>query len=61
MDAVTALVYASMVHPLVLKSRNQGKAARMLANKIALAIKVDLYKGKFIGDKLKKDLEKKLR
>jgi len=48
-------------HPLVMEAKNKGKAARMIANKISIAAKVDLYKGKFIGDKLRKDLEKKLK
>jgi nucleolar protein 56 len=48
-------------HPLVAGSENKGKAARMLANKISIAAKVDLYKGEFIGDKLKQDLEKRLK
>jgi nucleolar protein 56 len=48
-------------HPLVADSKNKGKAARMIANKISIAAKVDLYKGKFIGDTLRQDLEKKLK
>jgi nucleolar protein 56 len=48
-------------HPLVMEAKNKGKAARMMANKIGIAAKVDLYKGEFIGDKLKADLEKKLK
>lgn len=47
-------------HPLI--SRNQslrGKVARALADKICTAAKVDFFKGKLVGDKLKQDLEKK--
>jgi len=36
-----------------------GKVARALADKISIAVKVDYFKGKFIGDKLKEGLEKK--
>ena len=47
-------------HTLVEKAsaKNKGKAARTLASKIAIASKVDYFKGKFIGDKLKQQLEK---
>jgi nucleolar protein 56 len=50
-------------HPLVsqAKKQDQGKIARGLADKISIAIKVDHFKGKFIGDKLKKELEKKFK
>lgn len=41
------------------KPENQGKAARALADKISIAVKVDYFKGKFIGDKLRKELEDK--
>ena len=50
-------------HPLI--SRNQkelhGKIARSLADKISIAVKVDYFKGKFIGDKLYKELEEKFK
>ena len=36
-----------------------GKIARALADKIAIASKVDYFKGNFIGDKLIKELEQK--
>lgn len=36
----------------------KGRVARILASKISLAAKIDFYKGEFIGDKLKEDLEK---
>ena len=50
-------------HPLVSQSKRQlqGKVARALADKIAIAVKVDYFKGKFIGDKLKKQIENKFK
>jgi nucleolar protein 56 len=46
-------------HPLVSKAKEKGKAARAVADKISVAVKVDYFKGKFIGDKLRKELEEK--
>lgn len=48
-------------HPLIAKAKKKehGKIARKLADKISLAVKVDYFKGEFIGDKLKMDLEKR--
>ena len=48
-------------HPLIAKSpdRIHGKIARALADKISIVSKVDYFQGKFIGDKLKKELEEK--
>ena len=48
-------------HPLISQApdRMHGKIARALADKISIAAKVDYFKGKFIGDKLKKELEEK--
>jgi nucleolar protein 56 len=48
-------------HPLLAKSKKdmQGKVARSLADKISIAVRVDYFKGKFIGGKLRKELEKK--
>lgn len=48
-------------HPLVSQASNKGKAARQLADKISIAVKIDYFKGKFIGDKLRKEVEDKLR
>ncbi|AJF61234.1 TPA: hypothetical protein HA239_01140 [Candidatus Woesearchaeota archaeon] len=50
-------------HPLLQKAEkgDKGKAARALADKISMAVKVDYFKGKFIGDKLKKELEEKFK
>ncbi len=46
-------------HAVVAKAskENKGKAARALADKISMAAKIDYFKGEFIGDKLKKELE----
>lgn len=48
-------------HPLIAKNPKElhGKIARALADKISLAVKVDYFKGKFIGDKLLKEVEEK--
>ncbi len=48
-------------HQLVQGSgrENQGKAARALSDKIAIAAKIDYFKGSFIGDKLAAGLEKR--
>ena len=50
-----------ITHPLVANATNKGKAARTLANKILIAAKVDYFKGEFVGDKLKSQLEKQLK
>lgn len=48
-------------HPFIGKvSRDKhGKVARTLADKISIAVKVDYFKGKFIGDKLNNEIKKK--
>ncbi|MBW2966230.1 hypothetical protein KY342_03955 [Candidatus Woesearchaeota archaeon] len=46
-------------HPIVSQAKEKGKAARAVADKISLAAKVDYFKGKFIGDKLRKELEER--
>jgi len=48
-------------HPLVVgaQKKARGKIARALAAKIAIASKVDFFRGEFIGDKLKKAAEEK--
>jgi nucleolar protein 56 len=48
-------------HQLVASSEKnaRGKAARALADKIAIAVKVDYFNGKFIGSKLLEGLEKR--
>ncbi len=50
-------------HPYVHRSNPgvRGRAARLLANKIAIAARVDYFGGEFIGDKLKEELEEKLK
>lgn len=50
-------------HPLISEAsqKNHGKIARNLADKISIAVKVDYFKGKFIGDKLRKELDKKFK
>ncbi len=49
-------------HPMVMGAsvKNKGKAARMLADKISIAAKVDYFKGEYMGDKLLKQLETKI-
>ncbi len=48
-------------HPLISKAKKmeKGKVARGLSDKIAIAVKIDYFKGEFIGKKLREDLEKK--
>ena len=50
-------------HQLIQKSKSEiyGKVARALADKLSIAVRVDYFKGKFIGDKLKKDLADKFK
>lgn len=50
-------------HPLITCQRaaTKGKAARMLADKISIAAKIDYFKGEFRGDSLLAELEKKLK
>lgn len=50
-------------HPLIVSApkNRRGKIARALAAKIALAGRVDFFKGEFIGDKLKKAVEEKAK
>ena len=46
-------------HPIVQRvdRKDKGKASRALADKISLAVKLDYFKGKFMGDKLRKMVE----
>lgn len=53
------LVNHEMVKQAPFKER--GKVARALADKITIAVKVDYFKGEFIGDKLRMDLEKRFK
>jgi nucleolar protein 56 len=48
-------------HPLLAKAKEKGKVARALADKISIAAKMDYFKGEFIGDRLRKELEEKFR
>ncbi|MBW3023033.1 hypothetical protein KY308_02935, partial [Candidatus Woesearchaeota archaeon] len=45
---------------LVQAAKNKGKAARLIADKISIAAKIDFFKGEFRGDDLLKDIKKKL-
>lgn len=49
-------------HPFVLKvaGKNKGKMARTIADKISIAAKIDVFKGKYFGDDLLKQVEKKM-
>ncbi|PIN85985.1 hypothetical protein COV19_07245 [Candidatus Woesearchaeota archaeon CG10_big_fil_rev_8_21_14_0_10_44_13] len=41
--------------------KDHGRIARALADKISIAVKVDYFKGKFVGDMLRKKVEEKLK
>jgi nucleolar protein 56 len=43
------------------KKNEIGKKSRALADKLSIAVKVDFFKGEFIGKKLKKELEEKFK
>ncbi len=38
-----------------------GKVARSLADKISIAAKVDYFRGNFIGDRLREEIEEKFK
>ena len=48
-------------HPLISKSKRKdhGKVARVLSDKISIAVKVDYFKGEFVGAELMEKLEKR--
>jgi len=50
-------------HPLLnsAKQKDKGKVARVLADKISIATRVDYYKGQFVGDRLKKEIEERVK
>ncbi len=50
-------------HPFITNApyAQKGRAARMLADKISIASKIDFFKGEFRGDQLRKELEEKLQ
>jgi nucleolar protein 56 len=43
------------------KKSEHGKIARLLADKIAIAAKVDFFKGNFVGDKLNEEIKRRLK
>jgi nucleolar protein 56 len=49
-------------HPLIhdAKRWQRGKIARALAGKLAIAARVDAFRGKYVGDELKANLEKRI-
>lgn len=51
------------MHPLIATAKKdvQGKIARILADKISIAAKVDYFKGDFVGDKLLSQVKKKVK
>lgn len=50
-------------HDLVHKApkNKQGKAARLIADKISIAARIDYFKGEFRGEELLKDVKEKLK
>ena len=46
-----------VLHPVVKKTEDKAKATRKVADKISIAVRVDYFKGKFIGNKLRKEVE----
>ncbi|HDH91479.1 MAG TPA: C/D box methylation guide ribonucleoprotein complex aNOP56 subunit [Candidatus Aenigmarchaeota archaeon] len=50
-------------HPLIQKApkKHRGKIARAIASKLSMAVKIDYYSREYKGDKLKKDLEEKVK
>jgi len=49
-------------HTIIHEAKNwqRGKVARVLAGKLAIAARIDAFSGKYMGDKLKADLEKRI-
>lgn len=49
-------------HPLVTSAdrRQHGRIAKILADKISIAARVDFFKGRFVGDSLLKDVKERL-
>ncbi len=50
-----------ILHPLVAASKEKGRAARLLADKLSMAARIDYFKGEFCGDVLLKEVEAKLQ
>ncbi len=48
-----------VIHPLVKKAEDEKKVnvVRVLADKLSIAVKVDYFKGEYVGDKLRKEVE----
>ena len=47
-------------HPILIKAKEKGKAARVVASALSIAAKVDYFKGEYMAEKLLKDIERKL-
>ena len=43
------------------KKNDKGRVARILADKLFIAARVDYFKGEFVGDKLLKEVEEKIK
>ncbi|MBY9017802.1 MAG: hypothetical protein KGD66_03120 [Candidatus Lokiarchaeota archaeon] len=43
------------------KAHIRGKISRMISGKIGIAVKVDFFKGEFIGDTLAREIEEKIK
>lgn len=50
-------------HSLIFRAKRylRGKIARVLAGKLAIAARTDAFTGNYIGDKLKEDLERRVK
>ncbi len=50
-------------HPSIHEAKRwqRGKVARTLAGRLAIAARIDAFSGKYMGDKLKEDLEKRIK
>ncbi|MBI2565329.1 hypothetical protein HYV79_05105 [Candidatus Woesearchaeota archaeon] len=48
-------------HPLVQKAKNKGKAAKLVADKLAICARLDYFKGEFRGEDLRKKIEQKIK
>ncbi|MEM5836158.1 MAG: hypothetical protein QXR09_02525 [Candidatus Aenigmatarchaeota archaeon] len=50
-------------HPLILKTpeKLKGKVARIIASKLSIAAKLDFYSKQYYGEKLKKEMEEKVK
>ncbi len=50
-------------HPFIAQAdkKSRGRIARALADKISIAARIDYFRGEFMGDKLRKQVEAKLK